>query len=216
MTAHCTSQFEMNYKVKAAQPVVCCLSRMVFDLSSEHADGWDVYLPASVYQLCCTVNPSTCQRPLSLLHSRAASPLVKKPRVLMVSRWGAGSPRNSYRCCTSVPRAVSGKEKESLWNSRMVLWLTERELTVQCHSVGRSFSPSLFSPQPWASPYDRAMIGFMHKDHFHLFWMLALCTQPCGFQPCGFLRHKHYTALHVYLTAGQHQEHHSSAESSLL
>ncbi|XP_042563540.1 uncharacterized protein LOC105897678 [Clupea harengus] len=60
------------------------IDKMVFDLSKEHPDGWDVCLPASVYRMCCSVNPSTCQRPLSLLHSKAALPLMKKPRLLMV------------------------------------------------------------------------------------------------------------------------------------
>ncbi|XP_062387769.1 uncharacterized protein zgc:153292 [Sardina pilchardus] len=66
------------------QTTKALIDKTVFDLSKQHPDGWDVCLPASVYRLCCTVNPSTHQRPLSLLHSKAASPLVKKPRLLMV------------------------------------------------------------------------------------------------------------------------------------
>ncbi|KAL2101332.1 hypothetical protein ACEWY4_003093 [Coilia grayii] len=64
------------------------IDKMVFDLTREHRDGWDVHLPAAGYRLCCSVNPSTRQRPLSLHHSKGATPFVMKPRLLMVEDGG--------------------------------------------------------------------------------------------------------------------------------
>ncbi|XP_063045785.1 uncharacterized protein LOC134439807 [Engraulis encrasicolus] len=64
------------------------VDKMVFELTEVHQDDWDVRLTAAAYRMCCSVNPVTRQRPLSLHRSKDAAPFVKEPRQFVVKDGG--------------------------------------------------------------------------------------------------------------------------------
>uniref|UniRef100_A0AAY4DCQ7 THAP domain-containing protein 1 n=1 Tax=Denticeps clupeoides TaxID=299321 RepID=A0AAY4DCQ7_9TELE len=65
---------------QAETPNVSLYSK-IYDLVKDHPNNWDSFLPASVFRLCCSVNPTTNQTPLSL-HHREGLPKATVPREL--------------------------------------------------------------------------------------------------------------------------------------
>lgn len=55
-------------------PTQQVIDRMVQELIEEHPSDWDVFVQAKVFSLCCKENPSTGQRPFSLLCCGGTAP----------------------------------------------------------------------------------------------------------------------------------------------
>ncbi|KAK7938275.1 hypothetical protein WMY93_001601 [Mugilogobius chulae] len=52
----------------------CCLSLLVQELSEQNPSDWDLLLPAKVFRFCCEENPSTGERPFTLLCCSGTEP----------------------------------------------------------------------------------------------------------------------------------------------